>query len=671
MIVGAYASDAAGQDAGRAYVHYGGPGADAIADLTLTGSAPGENFGISVSGTGDVNGDGYADVIVGAWTSDAGGSIAGRAYLYYGGPGADAVADVILTASEPFGFFGFSVSGAGDVNKDGYADLVVGAFGQNAGAGRAYVYFGGPSMDSVADLTLTGEAASDNFGHSVSGAGDLNGDGYADVIVGAWINDGGGMNAGRAYVFYGGPSANALADLILTGAAANDNFGYSVSGAGDVNRDGFADVVVGAPLNDAVGPDAGRAYVYFGGLGADATADLILTGQSAVDQFGVSVSGAGDVNGDGFADVVVSAVGNDAGGSNAGRAYVYYGGPGSDAVADQVLTGSAGGDNFGISVSGAGDTNGDGHDDLIIGANAADPGGSAEAGQAYLYDSNRYFVTTPNGGETWNVGSKKTLSWLGAEPANILLSVDGGQSYTSLTSGAVGGSASNSITIQIPHTPTKFAKIRVAPHDSKTGGADQSDSLFTIQTSVALLAMLAAPLPEGARGATISWQTDPGPDDLAGYRLERSGSTGGSDWRTVVALTRETSVTDVDGGPGSRYRLFAVNGLGEQLWLGEASIRSLTPLAAWPLPYRGGPLTISFATAGGLGGGVGRAELAVYDVSGRLVRRIESGAYPAGHRITAWDGRDEHGRDVAPGIYFVQARGDLGYRRTMKISVIR
>jgi hypothetical protein len=201
------------------------------------------------------------------------------------------------------------------------------------------------------------------------------------------------------------------------------------------------------------------------------------------------------------------------------------------------------------------------------------------------------------------------------------------------------------------------------------GGSDQSDSLFTIQTSVALLAMLAAPLPEGAKGATISWQTDPGPEDLAGYRLERAG-TGSADWRTVVALTRETSHTDPDGGPGSRYRLFAVNGLGEELWLGEAAIRPLTPLAAWPLPYRGGPLTVSFAT-GGFGGGAGRTEVSVYDVSGRLVRRIDSGVYPAGYRVATWDGRNEHGRDVAPGIYFLHAKGDFGYSRTMKISVLR
>ena len=172
-----------------------------------------------------------------------------------------------------------------------------------------------------------GEAAFDNFGISVSGAGDVNGDGFADVIVGAYLNDAGGGNAGRAYVYYGGPAADAVADLTLTGEAAGDEFGISVSGARDVNGDGFADVIVGANLNDAGGGEAGRAYVYYGGPGADAVADLTLTGEAAGDQFGYSVSGAGDVRGDGFADVIVGASLNDAGGLFAGRAYVYYGGP--------------------------------------------------------------------------------------------------------------------------------------------------------------------------------------------------------------------------------------------------------------------------------------------------------------------------------------------------------
>ena len=213
-------------------------------------------------------------------------------------------------------------------------------------AGRAYVYFGGPDADAVADLTLTGAAAADYFGFSVAGAGDVNGDGYGDVIVGADYNDAGGTDAGRAYVYFGGPGADAVADLTLTGAAASDYFGFSVAGAGDVNGDGYGDVIVGAYGNDAGGrTPAGRTCTSGRGRGRRRRPHPDRRGR--VRLLRLSVAGAGDVNGDGYGDVIVGAYGNDAGGTDAGRAYVYFGGPGADAVADLTLTGAAAGDYFG------------------------------------------------------------------------------------------------------------------------------------------------------------------------------------------------------------------------------------------------------------------------------------------------------------------------------------
>lgn len=140
-------------------------------------------------------------------------------------------------------------------------------------------------MNNVADVLLTGAAISDNFGYSVSSAGDMNGDGYSDVIVGAQLNDAGGNAAGRAYVYHGGSSMNSVADLTITGAAANDNFGNAVSLAGDMNGDGYGDIIVGANGNDAGGSSAGRAYVYFGGSIPDSIVDVTMTGAAASDNF--------------------------------------------------------------------------------------------------------------------------------------------------------------------------------------------------------------------------------------------------------------------------------------------------------------------------------------------------------------------------------------------------
>ena len=383
VIVGAYQSGPAGKATGRAYIYFGGLRQQNRPDVILTGEAAGDAFGVCVASAGDVNKDGYADVIVGAYQNDARGANAGRAYVYFGGPKPHDRPDLVLNGEAAGDAFGYAVASAGDVNKDGYADIIVGAYensARGAGAGRAYVYFGGPHPDNVPDVVLSGEAAGDRFGISVAGAGDVNGDGYADVIVGAYQNDAGGNDAGRAYVFYGGTHMDDRADLAFTGAAAGDSFGFSVAGAGDVNHDGFADVIVGAYHSSAGGKDAGRAYVYYGGTNPSEKAAIVLTGEAAGDAFGYAVDGIGDANGDGFADVAVGAYGNDAGGSAAGRAYVFFGGASPHTTPDFTVTGEATLDNLGFAVSGAGDVDGDGYADLVVGAPYAD----GDAGRAYL-----------------------------------------------------------------------------------------------------------------------------------------------------------------------------------------------------------------------------------------------------------------------------------------------
>ena len=254
----------------------GASGLATTAATTLTGEATGNYFGSSVATAGDVNGDGYADVVVGAYGYS--GST-GRAYVYLGGPsGLATTAATTLTGEAADNYFGYSVATAGDVNGDGYADVVVGAHGYSSYTGRAYVYLGGPSgLATTAATTLTGEATGNYFGHSVATAGDVNGDGYADVVVGA---RGYSSSTGRAYVYLGGASGLATtAATTLTGEAADNYFGYSVATAGDVNGDGYADVVVGAY---GYSSGTGRAYVYLGGAsGLATTAATTLTGEAA------------------------------------------------------------------------------------------------------------------------------------------------------------------------------------------------------------------------------------------------------------------------------------------------------------------------------------------------------------------------------------------------------
>ena len=666
FIVGAPYNDAGGTDAGRAYLYLGGPSFDGTPDLTLTGAAAGDQFGWKVGTAGDMNSDGYADFFVTAPYNDAGLTDNGRIYVYYGGPSPDAVADVNSIGNTAGENFGISAGAAGDVNHDGYDDFVVGApYSDAAGtdAGRVYVILGSPNRDALPDLMINGAAAGDYFGYAVGTAGDVNGDGYADLLVGAFGNDAGGSGAGRAYVYFGGATLNATADLVMTGSGPGDNLGGAVSAAGDLNGDGFGDFVIGA-----AGLGAGRAQVYLGGRAPDAVPDLVLSGTASVDDFGYAVGAAGDVNGDGYADLIVGADANDAAGTDAGRAYVYFGGAPLDGDADLVLTGAAAGDGFGVSVAGVGDVGGDGFADIIVGASRNDSRGT-DAGRAYVYDCNRYFVLAPNDGEVWNVGGTATVSWLGAEPADLWLSADGGAAWTLLKSG-VGGLAVNAAAVQVPHLPTHFARVKVAPSDRTVSGDDRSDSLFTIQSSVALLAFTAT---LGDGGAELAWSTDPGvgPGGLAGYRVYRvAAGTGGNGVRIGPDLIRDTRYTDAGGTRGAGYRLVAVNGLMEELELGRVSLAPTAPLAAWPLPYQGGTLNVSFAVYGELGAASGEAHIGIYDLSGRLVRTLADGPQAAGHRTLAWDGTDANGRPVRGGIYFLQARS-AGLTHQVKVVVLR
>jgi len=334
-------------------------------------------FGFSVATAGDVNGDGYADVIVGAPSYDNDQREEGRAYVYYGSPsGPSKTPDWMAEGDQEFAGFGFSVASAGDVNGDGYDDVIVGAYLYDNGEpneGRAYVYYG-----SAAGLSLTPDWTGEinqvgaQFGYSVGTAGDVNGDGYSDVIIGAFLYDNGQDAEGGAFVYHGSASGlSATPDWSAESNQAGARFGASVGTAGDVNGDGFDDVIVGAYNYDHGEIDEGRAAVYEGSAsGLSATPSWTAEGNQPSAGFGFSVGTAGDVNGDGYADVIVGAFAYDGGGqTDEGRAFVYEGSAsGLSRTPSWTVDGKQSGAQLGYAVGTAGDVNGDGFDDVVVGA---------------------------------------------------------------------------------------------------------------------------------------------------------------------------------------------------------------------------------------------------------------------------------------------------------------
>jgi Ca2+-binding RTX toxin-like protein len=411
---------------------------DGTNGFRIDGIDAGDISGRSVAGAGDVNGDGFDDIIIGAiYPGPSAAYYAGESYVVFGsGSGFAASFDLSslngtngfrLDGIEGYDRSGYSVASAGDVNGDGFADIIIGAYGANPGgdsfAGESYVVFGSGSsfaaslnlttLDGTNGFRLDGIDSSDSSGRSVASAGDVNGDGFDDLIIGAdGANPGGDNNAGESYVIFGSGSGFAASlDLStldgtngfrLDGIDEADRSGISVSSAGDVNGDGFDDVIIGASGADPGGDGyAGESYVVFGkasGFAAsldlstlDGTNGFRLDGIDANDRSGFSVANAGDVNGDGFDDLIIGAFAADPGGDSiAGESYVVFGRAcGFAASLDlSTLDGSNGfrlegidaSDSSGISVSGAGDVNGDGYDDIIIGATGAD----SRAGETYV-----------------------------------------------------------------------------------------------------------------------------------------------------------------------------------------------------------------------------------------------------------------------------------------------
>ncbi len=402
IIVGAQGHSNEEDNEGKSYLYLGSDSGLAVnAAWSTESNQVNANFGNSVSTAGDVNGDGYSDVIVGAFFYNNGETNEGRAFVYHGSAnGLSVDADWMAESNQAGALFGAGVAPAGDVNGDGYADVIIGADGYSNGEeyeGMAALYLGSATGLMAQPLTrLEGEQAGAHFGREVAPAGDVNGDGYSDIIIGAYDYDNGEENEGGVFVFHGG-STGLSDNAVWTGESnqADAYLGYSVSTAGDVNGDGYSDVVVGAYKYDNGEIDEGRIFVFHGSAdGVSATADWTAENNEAESRFGYSVSTAGDVNGDGYSDILTGAYYFANGEAYEGRAYAYYGSSaGLPPSPDWVVESNQVEGTLGYSVSTAGDVNGDGYSDVVVGAYAYNGG----EGAAFVYHgSDLGLSSTPN-----------------------------------------------------------------------------------------------------------------------------------------------------------------------------------------------------------------------------------------------------------------------------------
>jgi hypothetical protein len=386
VVVGAARFDNGETDEGRVVLYLGSASGLSLAPAwTAEGNQMGAQLGYSVASAGDVNGDGYSDVVVAAPFFSNGEASEGRVFLYLGSPtGLSSGPAWTAEVNQANAWFGYSVASAGDVNGDGFSDVVVGAPVMNNG--RVFLYLGSTRGLALTESWTAEINQSSLFGASVASSGDVNGDGYSDVVVGANFFVNGQSGEGGVFVYLGNPSGLGVTPAwTAEGNQAGAQFGQSVASAGDVNADGYADLLVGSQSSN---PEAkeGRAFLFLGSsTGLAAIPAWTAEGNQTNAFFGDAVASAGDVNGDGFSDVVVGGGRFDNGEADEGRAFLYLGSasgltptPAWTAESDQASS------DFGGAASSAGDVNGDGFSDVVVGALSFD-NGEPDEGRAFLY----------------------------------------------------------------------------------------------------------------------------------------------------------------------------------------------------------------------------------------------------------------------------------------------
>ena len=677
-IVRAYYGDEDGfGDATMFVAREGGPMAPAggsgipqtwnAADWAYTGPYEWGNFAFSMANAGDVNGDGYEDLLIGSPTAEPDSAAEGVAYLFYGGPnGPDTQPDWTSEGQNAFTFHGYSVAGAGDVNQDGYADILIGSPLASPGgveqAGRAGLYYGsalGPAH--VPAFEWTGTQASAILGVAVAGVGDVNGDGFPDVAVTEPAFVDGEVDEGRVRVFQGSAAGiNPIPIFTWQSDITSAQIGFTCASAGDVNGDGYADFMIGNPYWSNPELSEGSVQVFLGGA-SSVTLAATIESDVAGAELGRALSTAGDMNADGFSEIILGAPflqtlnpisgrpaiaspatpGGDLRGLMSrspnvgeadGAAFIYFGAAdGVEPFVRYVFDGAALGlsGTLGRSVAGGGDLNGDGWPDVLYAAPYADGVKVVDNG----------VISTALG----NVVSDGV-----GRPRRVLRS-DG---LTPIAHGGRGDAPNSFRVAGLGHHPMGRGKARLQ-WQAKAPGTLLDDT--GIQSS----SVLRTGVPTGELGSTATY----------------GGAATGLATGTAYRL-RERYATRHPFFPHTPWFTSARNGLlapdlrtfgptGAVAVDDGAGVTSALSFAGpWPNPLAGTG-TLSFALPQ-----AGRVTIDAFDASGRRVARVLDGDAAAGPSTVTWDARDDAGRALPRGLYFLRLKSMAG-EKTVKAVLAR
>ncbi len=680
--------------ANEVYLFLGGPYLSTIPALTFRGhhidSTGNEEFGMSLNGLGDINADGYDDFAISAplavTDTHQFGAICrgGRVCVYFGGPGLDTVPELVLHGdsrgpSEEGGSIAFGLCGA-DVNGDGVHDLIVGSPDystfdnsgyQYSNRGRVYVYLGGPNIDTIPDVIINGghyqaphPYRMEQLGFSIDNCGDVNGDCCDDIIVGAPNNMERDTCAGKAYLFYGGNPMDTLPDWWFCGDNYWQLLGTRVSNTGDFNGDGYKDFMIGDCFWPTFMDPWGRVLMFFGGPNLDTIPDWRIEGLAPLTgNLGSDVDCIGDINGDGYDDIIIGNYGYRSGAQFPGRFLLYFGGTAPDTIPDVEYIGQLGWEVMtSWNLCSAGDVNGDGWNEILFGTNYPP---IVPYTDTYGWERVMKYVETaiPDtvrilGGDLYVVArwqaryGEQTVEYQLLR--NTIPDSLGWQSVGTVRAGAA-------INYQIVDSALTaldsfYYWLRIIAQTGRTdlygpypGSPAPMSTNFEAECQVGGLVRL-------------SWQITGG--DVMGFNVYREEDGVETKLMTIPLTPDKLEYYDdgADLNRACRWFLGVIQGSGAERRFGP--IEAGAVIMVFPNPFRERvKVSVRLSQSG-----IHRLE--IYDVSGRRVRTLWSGHQVAGIKEAIWNGTDDHDRSLAAGVYYLVYQ--MGYsRNSRKIIMLK